>query len=122
MSVSSGERDLRQRLQDIVAWEERIAEYLRGMNEGSFTGDRRTQDAAIRCLACIGEASRHVLSPAEEDLPSGIEFLQAYWTRNRLVRGYYDVNVQRIWLTAWQSAPTLAAEVKKILESLDHNG
>jgi uncharacterized protein with HEPN domain len=119
MSDSSGGRDLRQWLQDIVTWERRIAEYLRDMDEEAFSADRRTQDAVIRCLACIGEASRRVLGLAEENLPPGVEFLQAYWTRNRLVHGYYDVNVQRVWLTATQSAPALAADVKKMLDELE---
>jgi uncharacterized protein with HEPN domain len=118
MSGSSGERGLRQWLQDIVTWEQRMAEYLLGMNEETFAVDRRTQDAVIRCLACIGEASRRVPGLAADELPPGIEFLQAYWTRNRLVHGYYDVNLQRVWLTATQSAPALAADVMKLLDEL----
>jgi uncharacterized protein with HEPN domain len=91
MSGSSGERDLRQWLQDIITWQKRMSEYLRGMDEENFSADRRTQNAVIRCLACIGEASRRVLALAADKLLPGLEFLQAYRTRNRLVHGYYNV-------------------------------
>jgi Ribonuclease HepT-like len=76
MSGSSGERDLRQWLQDIVTWEQRMAEYLLGMNEETFAVDRRTQDAVIRCLACIGEASRRVLGLAADELPRASSFFR----------------------------------------------
>jgi uncharacterized protein with HEPN domain len=115
----SPERGLEQWLHDIVSWEERIAHYLRGLDEQGFLTDQRTQDAVIRCLECIGEASRQILALDRKDLPSGIEFLQAYWTRNRLAHGYFDINLQRVWMTATQSAPALAADVRKLLLELE---
>ena len=112
------ERGLEQWLRDIVSWGQRIAEYLRGLDEERFLADRRTQ-AVIRCLECIGEASRRILTSDRKDLPPGIEFLQAYLTRNRLEHGYFDINLQCVWLTATESAPALAAGVKKLPHELE---
>ena len=44
------------RLRHIVDAAERIAAYLRGVNEASFLENRMLQDAVIRNLEVIGEA------------------------------------------------------------------
>ena len=94
-----------------------MAGYLGQMTEADFLSDQMRQDAVIRCLECIGEASRRILASKLEELPPDIEFLQAYWTRNRLAHGYFDINMSRVWMTATQSAPALVADAKRLLDA-----
>jgi uncharacterized protein with HEPN domain len=114
----SQERGLREWLSDIVSWGERIAEHLEGMNEPEFVADRKTQDAVIRCLECVGEASRQVVTSGYAASFPETEFLQAYWTRNRLAHGYYDIDLARVWLTATESIPSLLVNVRGVLHGL----
>jgi uncharacterized protein with HEPN domain len=110
-------RDLRNWLEDIVAWGQRLAGYVAEVSQEDFLTDHLRQDAVVRCLECIGEASRQVLS-IQSDVPKYIEFLEAYWARNRFAHGYFDLDMSRVWLTATMSAPKLVADVERLLTDL----
>jgi uncharacterized protein with HEPN domain len=114
--MARNERAVEEWLEDIVRWGDRLAVHLDGMSEEDFLHDARTQDAVARCLECIGEASGHVVASGESQQLSGIEFVEAYWTRNRIAHGYYDLNQSRIWTTATQSAPNLVSQVRRALQ------
>lgn len=104
------DRALRLWLEDIVAWGERLASYVGATSREDFLADNLRQDAAVRCLECMGEASRRVMSLGTSGLPTHIEFLEAYWARNRFAHGYFDLDMSRVWLTATVSAPKLVAD------------
>jgi uncharacterized protein with HEPN domain len=112
------ERGLREWLSDIIAWGERIADHLEGMDESTFAADLKTQDAVIRCLECVGEASRQVVASGHATSFPDVEVLQAYWTRNRLAHGYYNIDLTRVWLTATESIPSLLINVRGALRGL----
>ncbi|MGE0284328.1 MAG: DUF86 domain-containing protein [Rhizobiaceae bacterium] len=112
------DRALRLWLEDIVAWGRRLATYVSTTSEGDFLVDNLRQDAVVRCLECIGEASRRVMSFEANGLPKHIEFLEAYWARNRFAHGYFDLDMSRVWLTATVSAPKLVADVEQLLKTL----
>ena len=103
-------------LEDIITWGDRMAGYLSNVSQEEFRNRPLLQDAVVRCLECIGEASHQAIVVAGPDgLPEHIEFEQAYWARNRLSHGYYDIDVERVWTTATVSAPKLIAEVRELL-------
>src|SRR5215218_9164219 len=108
------DRSLQDWLSDIISWGERVADHIEGMDESTFAADRKTQDAVIRCLECVGEASRQVVVSGHATSFSDIEFLQAYGTRNRLAHGYYDISLTRVWLTATESIPNLLVDVRGV--------
>jgi uncharacterized protein with HEPN domain len=114
--MARNERAVEEWLKDIVHWGDRLAVHLDGMSEQAFLEDARTQDAVARCLECIGEASRQVVASGEARQLPGIEFVEAYWTRNRIAHGYYDLNQSRVWATATQSAPNLVSHVRRVLK------
>ena len=47
-------------LDDMLGAIGRIREYVRGMNQSEFDEDRKTQDAVIRNLEVIGEATKNL--------------------------------------------------------------
>jgi uncharacterized protein with HEPN domain len=74
------------RLRHILDATERIAGYLRGVD----------QDAVIRNLEIIGEACVN-LSPALTQANADIPWHKASGIRNRLVHGYFDVDLRVVW-------------------------
>lgn len=103
-------------LGDIVNWGERMAGYLEGIDEGAFKRDLQKQDAVIRCLECIGEASRHLQASKQSHQFSELELAEAYWTRNRVIHGYYDLDPSRVYATATASAAKFVDKARRILD------
>src|SRR5450631_1188576 len=80
---------------------DRIERYTGDMSESTFLENELTQDAVIRNLEIIGEASRNIERNCSEfaathpDLP----LLNAYEMRNALAHGYFRVDLEIIWKT-----------------------
>ena len=98
------------RLRHVLDAAERIAEYLAGVEEASFLSDKMLQDAVIRNLEVIGEACANLsadLTQAHADIP----WHKASAIRNRLVHGYFDVDLRVVWRTARESLPPFVKQV-----------
>jgi uncharacterized protein with HEPN domain len=122
--TSFEERSLAHWLRDIVDWSLRIESHIAGLTEAQFVGDPKTQDAVIRCIECIGEASKKIMAlktqlGAEE---ASSDFFEAYWARNRLAHGYFDVDISRVWVTATESVPRLSSHVSAMLKRRSEAG
>lgn len=100
---------------------ERIQEYTRGMTEGAFSASRLQQDAVIRNLSVLGEASKNLqrhapaLCEANPELQANLR--AAYAMRNRLDHGYYEVRVSLVWETVQRDLPPLLALVRKLISA-----
>ena len=92
---------------------ERIQRYCAGMDEASFLSSEVVQDAVIRNLEVIGEASRNIerrypdFAAAHPELPLAV----AYDMRNALSHGYFRVDLQIVWRTIQSELPRLHAQV-----------
>ena len=75
---------------------------------------RMLQDAVIRNLEIIGEACAN-LTPEFRDSHSEVPWLKASAIRNRLVHGYFDVDLSVVWQTAREALPPFVAQVRAIL-------
>lgn len=115
MNVSKA-REAGDWLRDVIHWGERIASYLDGRTEAEFSEDTMMQDAVLRCIECIGEASGQIIKAGYADAFPDMEFMEAYWTRNRIAHGYYDVSPGRAWTTTTESIPTLVRKAKRALD------
>ena len=104
----------RLRLLHVLDAAERISEYLAGVERDSFLSNRMLQDAVIRNLEIIGEACTN-LSPELRDSHSAVPWLKASGIRNRLVHGYFDVDLNVVWQTACDALPPFVAQVRALL-------
>lgn len=93
----------------------RIAvKYLENISFNDFETDIKTQDAVIRRLEMIGEASFRVSLQTQNnyrDLP---------WTkmksmRNFLIHEYDDIDFKIVWETVKNNIPPLISEQEKIV-------
>ena len=88
-------------LEHIQAAIERILRYTEEMDEAAFASNELVQDAVIRNLEIIGEASRNIerADPSFVSRHSQIEFGSARAMRNALSHGYYKVDLEVVWKT-----------------------
>ena len=62
-------KDWRVRVEDMLEAIERIGRYIEAMSAAEFLADERTQDAVIRNLEILGEASKRIPSAITQRHP-----------------------------------------------------
>lgn len=105
-------------LKNIIESINKIERYIEGFDEKSFQADEKTQDAVIRQLEIIGEASR-LLSDEVKDANPKVPWRDISGMRNHLIHRYFKVDIEEVWRTAINDLTPLKEEVEKILEDLD---
>lgn len=94
-----------------------ITEYTAGATLQGYLADRKTQDAVVRNLEVIGEASNNVVkhhlefSAAHAEIPWRI----AYEMRNALAHGYFTVDHTIVWKTVQNNLQPLRLQIAKLM-------
>lgn len=89
-----------------------------------FLQNELAQDAVIRNVEIIGEASRNIeqrhpeFAGAHPELP----LAYAYQMWNAVAHGYFKVDLEIVWKTIQNDLPRLHEQIKKALEDLARNG
>jgi uncharacterized protein with HEPN domain len=75
----------------------------------------------VRLLEIIGEATRGI-SPSLRDTHPEVAWKQMVGMRDRLIHGYFDVNLDVVWETVTEDLPPLVAQLEKIVASETEDG
>lgn len=100
-------------LRHIIDAIEIIAEYVK-VGEERFMAETQSQDAIIRRLEIIGEATKN-LSPDLRARYPRTDWHAAAGARDVLIHNYMGVDLRRVWWAATQRAPRLKEQIEKIL-------
>lgn len=96
----------------------KILEYTLGTDVNSFSLNSMMQDAIIRQIEIIGEASSK-LSKTFRDSNSQIPWKNIIGMRNKLIHDYFGVDVMAIWETVVNDIPSLKKNIEEILSISD---
>ncbi|KAA3606186.1 MAG: DUF86 domain-containing protein [Calditrichaeota bacterium] len=88
--------------------------YLENFSQEKFNSDYKTQDAVIRRLEIIGEASSKV-SETGKEIYSDLPWREMKSMRNFLIHEYDDVDFEVVWETVKTNLPPLIKQLEKIL-------
>jgi uncharacterized protein with HEPN domain len=102
---------------------ERIQRYLVDRDHAGFLANEEKQDAVIRNLEIIGEASENIRRnfPDFAGQYPGFPLKSAYGMRNALAHGYFKIDLDVVWRTIERDLPLLQVQVTGVLESLTPN-
>jgi len=75
------------------------------------------QDAMIRNLEIIGEASNHISNHIKEQF-NKVEWVKIKGMRNLIAHEYFGVTLPIIWNTAINDVPKLKTQIQAIIKSL----
>ena len=81
-----------------------------------FLEDTKTQDAVIRNIEVIGEATKN-LSDELRNRHTAIPWKSLAGMRDRLIHRYFGVNLDIVWNVAKKELPEMLSEIKKIIET-----
>lgn len=89
-------------------------EFAHGQTRVSLEHDRMLALALLKCIEIIGEAAARI-SPEGRTAYPQIAWPQIIAMRNRLVHGYFDIDLNRVWDTVIADLPPLIAELERML-------
>ena len=101
-------------LDDIQEAIETIFGYIQGIEVDEFKQQQMLQDAVVRQIEIIGEATKHLSEGIRKANPQ-VPWRAIAGTRDRLIHGYFAVDLDEIWLTIQQDLPVLRQEVTRLL-------
>ena len=93
-----------------------IEEYTNGIDREEFLETRMVQDAVVRQLEIIGEATKNLSSNVTESYPQ-IPWKEIAGMRDKLIHVYFGVDLDEVWNTAKRDIHDLKSVLKSILES-----
>jgi uncharacterized protein with HEPN domain len=86
----------------------------------TFMRERLIQDAVIRNFEIIGEAAGQLSSVVRSR--SGFDWTKVIAFRNRLIHGYWSVDLLLVWDVVENEMPRLKTEVTRLLAELSGPG
>jgi uncharacterized protein with HEPN domain len=102
-------RDDRAFIEDMLTRLELVAEFTQDGRE-VFMNSKLIQEAVIRSLEIIGEASRNI-SEALRDAHPEVPWRQIAAFRNFVIHVYWDIKLERIWEIIENDLPALKPQV-----------
>ena len=104
-------------IEDMLEAGEKIRRYSGGMTQVEFEADEKTADAVVRNMEIIGEAATRL--PEEFRTQHGeIEWLKIVGLRNRIVHGYFGVDLEIVWRIIEHDLPAFEGSLRNLLCAL----
>lgn len=110
-------RSVRVLLADMLEAMERIDRYTTDLDLSAFLADEKTSDAVVRNLEIVGEAAAHVPAEYWATVPD-VESAKIVGLRNRVVHGYFAVDLELVWRIVKSDLPPLTSRLRALLDSL----
>ncbi|HUD45035.1 MAG TPA: DUF86 domain-containing protein [Patescibacteria group bacterium] len=102
-------------IHDMLESIEHIAEDTAGLTKDTFSQTRIIQQAVVRNIEIIGEASQHLPSEFKDRYPT-IPWRQISATRNKIIHEYFGIKLDVIWKTIQEDLPDLKQALDLILK------
>jgi uncharacterized protein with HEPN domain len=96
---------------------ERIEEFIEGKTKSDFLEDIQLQDATIRRIEIIGEASKNIPEDFKRNYPE-IAWSEMSRTRDKLIHGYFGVDLDLTWNIVKTDLPELKDQIESIIGEL----
>ena len=90
--------------------------FVTGVKEKDFSKNRMIILSVIKDIEITGEAASRI-SEQTKLKHSDIPWKDIISMRNRLIHGYFDVDIKLVWNTTMNNLPSLLKSLKKILSA-----
>jgi uncharacterized protein with HEPN domain len=102
------------RLKHMLDASNEIICFTRQKTQEDFNSDRKLQLSVVHLLEIIGEAGAGVSEEVQNKYPQ-IPWKSIIGMRNRLIHGYFDIDLIIVYKTATQDIPTLVEKLEQIV-------
>ena len=111
-------RDYGSYLVDIIEHMNYAEEFIRDMTFDEFKSDKKTVLSVTKCIEVVGEATKHIPDQIRERYPE-IPWRDMAGIRDRLVHGYFKVDLSIVWTTVTIEFPELRSMLENVLADMD---
>jgi uncharacterized protein with HEPN domain len=102
------------RLRHMLDAAHKAREFTKNCKRADLDKDEKLALAVVRLLEVVGEAAKSVSEQCRQAHPS-IPWRQIAGTRNRLIHGYFDVDLDIVWQIVSIDLPALISHLEKTL-------
>ena len=102
------------RLRHMLDAARKVIAFADGRSRSDLDTDEQLTLAIVRLLEIIGEAARQVTSETRAAHP-GIPWREIAGTRDRLIHGYFEVDLDVVWSIATNDLPGLVDSLETML-------
>jgi uncharacterized protein with HEPN domain len=92
---------------------ESVQRFIQGRRRLDFESDQMLLFAVVRAIEVLGEAAGKVSEDTRSACPE-IPWPEITNMRNRLIHGYFDIDIDIVWNTASIELPALLADLRRI--------
>ncbi len=92
-----------------------IIKFTNGTSKSQFENDKILAYAVVHLIEIIGEAASSVTSELKQKY-SKIPWKHIIGMRNRLIHGYFDIDLDIVWQTIKEDIPNLLREIENIIK------
>lgn len=99
---------------DMLKAARKVVEYSTGLDESSFIANSRDQDAILRQLTIIGEASKRVSQEFRTSHPE-VPWRRVAGFRDVVVHDYFKVDIEEVWRIVQGDVPALIEVIEPLV-------
>lgn len=92
-----------------------VEEYSGGKKFDDLIANKMMQDAIIRQIEIIGEATSRITAVFKNQYPE-LPWVDMKDMRNKLIHNYFGVNIKHVWNVIDQDIQPLKLQIERILE------
>ncbi|MBS3802789.1 MAG: DUF86 domain-containing protein [Candidatus Thermoplasmatota archaeon] len=104
------------RLKHILDASVEIQSFIKDKTQEEFKQERKLHLSVVHLLEIIGEAGNQISEEVKEQYVD-IPWKRIIGMRNRLIHGYFDIDLAIVWKTATEDIPPLIEEIKNMISS-----
>jgi uncharacterized protein with HEPN domain len=90
-------------------------QFVEGVTKEEFFENKEKQYAVLRALEIIGEAAKN-LSRGLKAKNREIQWRDIVGMRDKLIHGYFGINLNLVWETVKKNLPDLKRQIFKVLK------
>lgn len=108
------------RIRHMLDAAEKAVDLAEGCTRRDLEVDEKAALALVRLLEILGEAAKNVSPECRLEYTS-IPWRQIAGTRDRLIHGYFDVDLNVVWQIVSSDAPPLVVQLREIIRGAENS-